>query len=101
MQAVKKALKAVLYRRDANLCTRISQDIRDIAKIVEDSFISNQVDKLSDVIGSHTCMLFSSDYNQEKATEAWHLAEILVQRAKALVSSVYGHVCVCACARAH
>ncbi|XP_070206314.1 sacsin-like [Littorina saxatilis] len=97
-QAAEKALKAVLYRRDAGHDQRYSHSICSIACSVRDASTQVLVSQLDDLLGYHTQMRYpgygrgypkipSDIYSQEEAAQACDLADKIVERAKELFDS--------------
>ena len=95
LQTAEKALKAVLYRRNADHELKTSHDICFIACCVLDTQIRELVSKLDSVARYHTRMRYpdflefpkipSDVYNESEAREACDLAQQILQRAQELV----------------
>ncbi|XP_070205581.1 sacsin-like isoform X2 [Littorina saxatilis] len=95
-QATEKALKGVLYCRDASHDIQCSQSICAIASRVQDDTILALVSTLDNVVGVHTRMMYpglGSDYpkipfevySRKEAMESCECAEKVVLRARILV----------------
>ncbi|XP_070206302.1 sacsin-like [Littorina saxatilis] len=95
-QAAEKAMKAVLYCRDAGHYVRNSHSICSIASCVQDDTIQSAVSTLDGIVGFHTRMRyprFSNDYpkipfevyDTQAASESFNCAARIVERAGQLV----------------
>ena len=85
VQTSEKALKAVLYRRDAGHGQKFSHDICAIAGTVRDTQMDNLVSRMNSLVKYHTRMRYpdflsfpnipSDIYSESEAREACDLAQ--------------------------
>lgn len=95
MQAVEKALKAVLYCRDANNSLLNSHDIVALARHVNDDDVRELASALDRRVGTHTRMRYpdvllspsipADVYGDQEASDACDLATRVLNKTKTLL----------------
>lgn len=95
MQAVEKAIKAVLFSKDANTFKETSHDIKSLASLTGDSEIIGWAREIEDIVGLHTRMRYPDAltypsipddvYTTDQASRVCSIASSIVHRVESLL----------------